>query len=446
MKVEDAATANTGVWITFVLVVLLYAALGTTAIIVLRRMSRRFRREARPDDDESDVPVRAAPARADRRRGEGRVTEADVVAGVLLFGIIAYALFGGADFGAGFWDLIAGGAQRGARPRALIDHSIGPVWEANHVWLIFSLVVVWTAFSQAFSAIMLTLFVPLTLAALGIVLRGSSFAFRKSLVRTSRAARVRRDLRDLVGDRAVLHGRGRGRDRVGPRPRGRQGRRPVVELDQPDVDPRRRARGDRVRVPRGRVPRVGRAPPRRRGPRRVLPPPRGGCRGRGRRGRVRRDLRAPRRRDLRVPRPDVARAPARHLVGTVRRHLAGSARARRGARRAGAVGRCGRQRHRRVGRRAVAVPAPDLAEGVGRGRAVGHAHRGARRVRRRRGHDRARARRSSTCSTRRACCRAKAWPTRTRRPATDTSTDATRSRSGAATAARTSPRSAAGTR
>jgi cytochrome d ubiquinol oxidase subunit II len=113
------------------------------------------------------------------------MTEADVVAGVLLFGITAYALFAGADFGAGFWDLIAGGAHRGARPRALIDHSIGPVWEANHVWLIFSLVVVWTAFSQAFSAIMLTLFVPLTLAALGIVLRGSSFAFRKSLVRTS---------------------------------------------------------------------------------------------------------------------------------------------------------------------------------------------------------------------------------------------------------------------
>ncbi len=113
------------------------------------------------------------------------MTEADVVAGVLLFGITAYALFGGADFGAGFWDLIAGGAQRGARPRALIDHSIGPVWEANHVWLIFSLVVVWTAFSRAFASIMLTLFVPLTLAALGIVLRGSSFAFRKSLVRTS---------------------------------------------------------------------------------------------------------------------------------------------------------------------------------------------------------------------------------------------------------------------
>jgi cytochrome d ubiquinol oxidase subunit II len=103
------------------------------------------------------------------------------VAIVLFFGVTAYAVFGGADFGAGFWDLLAGGADRGAEPRALVDHSIGPVWEANHVWLIFCLVVLWTAFSTAFQSIMLTLFVPLTLAALGIVLRGSSFAFRKSV-------------------------------------------------------------------------------------------------------------------------------------------------------------------------------------------------------------------------------------------------------------------------
>ncbi len=108
----------------------------------------------------------------------------DAVAVVLFFGVTAYAVLGGADFGAGFWDLIAGGARRGAHPRAIIDHSIGPVWEANHVWLIFTLVVLWTAFSQAFASITLTLFVPLTLAALGIVLRGSSFAFRKAVLRT----------------------------------------------------------------------------------------------------------------------------------------------------------------------------------------------------------------------------------------------------------------------
>jgi cytochrome d ubiquinol oxidase subunit II len=102
----------------------------------------------------------------------------DVVAVQLWLGVTAYAVLGGADFGAGFWDLVAGGAARGARPRALIDRSITPVWEANHVWLIFVLVVLWSGFPQAFSAIFSTLFVPLTLAALGIVLRGAGFALR----------------------------------------------------------------------------------------------------------------------------------------------------------------------------------------------------------------------------------------------------------------------------
>jgi cytochrome d ubiquinol oxidase subunit II len=67
----------------------------------------------------------------------------------------------------------------------VIDHSIGPVWEANHVWLIFCFVVLWTCFPEAYASITLTLFVPLTLAAIGIVLRGSSFAFRKAVFRTS---------------------------------------------------------------------------------------------------------------------------------------------------------------------------------------------------------------------------------------------------------------------
>ncbi len=110
---------------------------------------------------------------------------AETVAVILFVGVTAYAVFGGADFGAGFWDLVAGNAQRGARPRSVVNHSIGPVWEANHVWLIFILVILWTAFSEAFASIMLTLFVPLSLAALGIVLRGSSFAFRKEVTRVS---------------------------------------------------------------------------------------------------------------------------------------------------------------------------------------------------------------------------------------------------------------------
>jgi cytochrome d ubiquinol oxidase subunit II len=107
------------------------------------------------------------------------VTVADVVAVVLFLGVLLYALLGGADFGSGWWDLTAGDARRGGKVRSLIDHSIGPVWEANHVWLIYVLVFLWTAFPRPFAAIMTTLFVPLALAAVGIVLRGSGFAFRK---------------------------------------------------------------------------------------------------------------------------------------------------------------------------------------------------------------------------------------------------------------------------
>ncbi len=111
------------------------------------------------------------------------MSRADLAAAILWTGATLYALFGGADFGAGLWDLIAGDAERGERPRALIQRSLTPVWEANHVWLIFILVVLWTAFPEAFGAIMSTLYVPIALAAVGIVLRGAGFAFRKSVQR-----------------------------------------------------------------------------------------------------------------------------------------------------------------------------------------------------------------------------------------------------------------------
>jgi cytochrome bd ubiquinol oxidase subunit II len=99
---------------------------------------------------------------------------------VLWIGLTLYVLLAGADFGAGFWDLFAG-TSRGGRPqRELIEHSIGPVWEANHVWLIFVIVLLWTAFPTVFAAVMSTLYIPLTLAALGIIVRGAAFAFRKA--------------------------------------------------------------------------------------------------------------------------------------------------------------------------------------------------------------------------------------------------------------------------
>jgi cytochrome d ubiquinol oxidase subunit II len=97
----------------------------------------------------------------------------------MFVGVIAYALFGGADFGSGFYDLTAGSGPRGAELRTLVDHSLGPVWEANHVWLIYVLVMWWTGFPTAFAAAMTTLFIPMMLALAGILLRGAGFAFRK---------------------------------------------------------------------------------------------------------------------------------------------------------------------------------------------------------------------------------------------------------------------------
>ncbi len=103
----------------------------------------------------------------------------DILLVVLWVGLTAYVLFGGADFGGGFWDLLAGNSRRGKPQRDLIEHSIGPVWEANHVWLIFVLVMLWTGVPTVFAAIASTLYIPLTLVALGIIARGSAFVFRK---------------------------------------------------------------------------------------------------------------------------------------------------------------------------------------------------------------------------------------------------------------------------
>jgi cytochrome d ubiquinol oxidase subunit II len=102
----------------------------------------------------------------------------DICLGFVLLGITAYAVFGSADFGAGFWDLTAGGARRGARLRGMVQRSMSPVWEANHVWLIFVLVILWTAFPTVFGSIFSTLSIPLFLAAIGIIFRGTAFALR----------------------------------------------------------------------------------------------------------------------------------------------------------------------------------------------------------------------------------------------------------------------------
>ena len=111
----------------------------------------------------------------------------ELVVAVLLAAITAYAILGGADFGAGFWDLTAGGPDRGARLRGMVKRSMGPVWEANHVWLIFVLVVFWTGFPSAFAAVMQTLYVPFFLAAVGLIFRGAAFALRGEAATISEA-------------------------------------------------------------------------------------------------------------------------------------------------------------------------------------------------------------------------------------------------------------------
>jgi cytochrome d ubiquinol oxidase subunit II len=96
----------------------------------------------------------------------------------VLAGVALYTVLGGADFGAGFWQLFAGRNERGERVREFAHHSMGPVWEANHVWLIFVLTVFWTSYPKAFGSIASTLAVVLFIALLGIISRGATYAFR----------------------------------------------------------------------------------------------------------------------------------------------------------------------------------------------------------------------------------------------------------------------------
>jgi cytochrome d ubiquinol oxidase subunit II len=105
------------------------------------------------------------------------VSPADLLGGVILVALVLYALLGGADFGGGIWDLLATGPRK-KEQRALIEEAIGPIWEANHVWLILVVVLLFTAFPKAFAAISIALFVPLMLLLVGIVLRGAAFTFR----------------------------------------------------------------------------------------------------------------------------------------------------------------------------------------------------------------------------------------------------------------------------
>jgi cytochrome bd ubiquinol oxidase subunit II len=101
----------------------------------------------------------------------------DILAGILALALNAYVLFGGADFGGGVWDLFASGPRR-ERQREVIAHALGPIWEANHVWLVLAIVLSFTCFPPAYARLGTVLHIPLTLMLVGIVLRGSAFTFR----------------------------------------------------------------------------------------------------------------------------------------------------------------------------------------------------------------------------------------------------------------------------
>ena len=105
------------------------------------------------------------------------LTLPDVLAGILALSLNAYVLLGGADFGGGVWDMLAWGPRR-HRQREVIAHAIGPIWEANHVWLILAIVLAFTCFPPMFARVGIVLHIPLSLMLIGIVLRGSAFTFR----------------------------------------------------------------------------------------------------------------------------------------------------------------------------------------------------------------------------------------------------------------------------
>jgi cytochrome bd ubiquinol oxidase subunit II len=117
------------------------------------------------------------------------LTLATICAALILFALIAYAVLGGADFGGGVWDLLARG-PRAEKQRAAIASALGPVWEANNVWLIFVIVLTWTTFPIVYAALSTALFIPLTLALVGIIFRGAAFGFRSAYGRRIGAAQA----------------------------------------------------------------------------------------------------------------------------------------------------------------------------------------------------------------------------------------------------------------
>ena len=323
------------------------------------------------------------------------MSSADAVAIVLWIGATMYAIFGGADFGAGFWSLLAGRGEGGRRPRELIDWAIGPVWEANHVWLIFILVVLWTGFATAFEAIFSTLVHP---AQPGRARHRAAWV--RLRVPAHRAPRQGPDvgggdLRVGVGADAVLHGHGRRRDRGRTRADRERRRRPGDELAESALVRDRRALHGHERLSGGRLPRQRRPACRCSRSGAVLRAPCARLRARYRCARGSRARHAASRRPVCVRRADRRRAAARHSLPRLRRRGARAAAPRRPARDATARGGRCRLGDLGLGRRTASLPpaadAHDLRCGLTRSRPDRSA-------------DRLRRSRSSSSSRRSGCC------------------------------------------
>ena len=153
MRTSQAVTAARGIPVGYGTLAAVYLGLAAAVYCILRRLAAAPLR--RPDVHLYSVPLVFA-----------------------LVGLAFYTVLGGADFGTGLWQLTAGRSVRGERLREFAGHAIAPVWEANHVWLIFVLTIVWTAYPRAFESIASTLSIPLFIAAIGIILRGTAYALR----------------------------------------------------------------------------------------------------------------------------------------------------------------------------------------------------------------------------------------------------------------------------
>lgn len=123
-----------------------------------------------------------------------------VAAGLIVMALVAYVILAGADFGGGFWEIFARGPHAQEQRRAIAE-AMGPVWEANHVWLIAVLIFLFTAFPIAFATIGTALFIPLTLAGLGIVMRGAAFTFR---AHAAQLVGVQRGLGSIFGAASII--------------------------------------------------------------------------------------------------------------------------------------------------------------------------------------------------------------------------------------------------